>query len=305
MHWTTGFAFSFTIFLWRRFEESLSKMKGKEDIRNHCVRQYGALYATVRICQITKRPQLTPVSYKEFLTCWFSSGTGSCGHDGRFGCNSRIGICGWTQIQTPLFRYCGMLILSSIYDKSGWVWLNGNLNLKHFCGFSCLSARFNPTWPKSWKGFMRFFRWVPTGDIQIRGKVSSKMVPLGSHPSLSPWILSLSSKSLEPLVNTLEIQLRISICPRQLRYWSCPEVIHSTIHSFLELYLFSWFILQQVANQLWNTLYDYPCLKGCEGLLKYIRACVTLAWGLTNLVSFWSHLIPRCYSWNLNKKCVI
>ena len=42
--------------------------------------------------------------------------------------------------------------------------------------------------------------------------------------------------------------------------------------------------LQQVANQLWTTLYDYPCLKKCEGLMKYIRTCVNLAWGLSNLV---------------------
>lgn len=39
-----------------------------------------------------------------------------------------------------------------------------------------------------------------------------------------------------------------------------------------------------VANQLWTTLYDYPCLKNCQPLLKYIRTSVNLSWGLSNLV---------------------
>lgn len=42
--------------------------------------------------------------------------------------------------------------------------------------------------------------------------------------------------------------------------------------------------VEVVANQLWNTLYDYPCLKNCQPLLKYIRTSVNLAWGLSNLV---------------------
>jgi len=43
--------------------------------------------------------------------------------------------------------------------------------------------------------------------------------------------------------------------------------------------------LQQVATQLWQTLYDYPCLKECDGLLKYIKSCVSLAWDLSNQVN--------------------
>ncbi|ODN02489.1 Mitochondria-eating protein [Orchesella cincta] len=41
--------------------------------------------------------------------------------------------------------------------------------------------------------------------------------------------------------------------------------------------------VEVVANQLWTTLYDYPCLKNCQPLLKYIRTSVNLAWGLSNL----------------------
>lgn len=39
---------------------------------------------------------------------------------------------------------------------------------------------------------------------------------------------------------------------------------------------------QEVCQQIWATLYDYPSLKSCEGLLQYIKECVRLAWGLCN-----------------------
>ena len=45
------------------------------------------------------------------------------------------------------------------------------------------------------------------------------------------------------------------------------------------------FLLQEVCSQIWATLYDYPGLKSCDGLIKYIKECVRTAWGLTNQVS--------------------
>ena len=41
-------------------------------------------------------------------------------------------------------------------------------------------------------------------------------------------------------------------------------------------------VLQEVCQQIWATLYDYPGLKNCEGLLRYIKECVRVAWGLVN-----------------------
>ena len=43
--------------------------------------------------------------------------------------------------------------------------------------------------------------------------------------------------------------------------------------------------MQEVCTQIWATLYDYPGLKSCDGLIKYIKECVRTAWGLTNQVS--------------------
>ncbi|CAF2910503.1 unnamed protein product [Rotaria sp. Silwood2] len=38
----------------------------------------------------------------------------------------------------------------------------------------------------------------------------------------------------------------------------------------------------EVENQLWTTLYDYPKLKSCNELLKYIYSACRTAWGLVN-----------------------
>ncbi|KAK9501800.1 hypothetical protein O3M35_012467 [Rhynocoris fuscipes] len=40
--------------------------------------------------------------------------------------------------------------------------------------------------------------------------------------------------------------------------------------------------IEEVSSQLWATLYDYPCLKTCAGLLQYIKDSVRLAWALVN-----------------------
>ena len=39
-------------------------------------------------------------------------------------------------------------------------------------------------------------------------------------------------------------------------------------------------VLQEVCQQIYATLYDYPCLKACPGLLEYVSHCVRIAWGL-------------------------
>ena len=38
--------------------------------------------------------------------------------------------------------------------------------------------------------------------------------------------------------------------------------------------------VQEVCQQIYATLYDYPCLKGCGGLLDYVTQCVRVAWAL-------------------------
>ncbi|GFQ72879.1 MIEAP domain-containing protein, partial [Trichonephila clavata] len=40
--------------------------------------------------------------------------------------------------------------------------------------------------------------------------------------------------------------------------------------------------VSEVCSQIYATLYDYPCLKNCTGLINYAKDCVRLAWCLTN-----------------------
>jgi hypothetical protein len=44
------------------------------------------------------------------------------------------------------------------------------------------------------------------------------------------------------------------------------------------------YLMQDVCNQIWATLYDYPSLKSCDGLIRYIKECVRTAWALINQV---------------------
>lgn len=38
---------------------------------------------------------------------------------------------------------------------------------------------------------------------------------------------------------------------------------------------------EEVCDRVWDTLYDFPKLRHCPGLLRYIEDCVRLAWALT------------------------
>lgn len=68
----------------------------------------------------------------------------------------------------------------------------------------------------------------------------------------------------------------------------CIEVrLHSMTQFQCRMILNPFFPLskQEVSTQLWATLYDYPCLKNCTGLLQYIKDSVRLAWALSNQVN--------------------
>jgi len=38
---------------------------------------------------------------------------------------------------------------------------------------------------------------------------------------------------------------------------------------------------EEVLNQICSTLFDYPMIRNCGELVKYINNCVTTAWGLS------------------------
>lgn len=41
------------------------------------------------------------------------------------------------------------------------------------------------------------------------------------------------------------------------------------------------FVLQEVRERVWSTLFDFPKLRFCRGLQRYVEDCVRLAWVLT------------------------
>ena len=42
--------------------------------------------------------------------------------------------------------------------------------------------------------------------------------------------------------------------------------------------------MQEVLNQICSTLFDYPMIRNCSELVKYINNCVNTAWGLSTMV---------------------
>ncbi|CAF1687869.1 unnamed protein product, partial [Adineta ricciae] len=59
------------------------------------------------------------------------------------------------------------------------------------------------------------------------------------------------------------------------------ETIEKYLRSTIQKYDVSK-IASDVENQLWTTLYDYPALRSCNELLRYITSACRTAWGLAN-----------------------
>jgi len=69
-----------------------------------------------------------------------------------------------------------------------------------------------------------------------------------------------------------------------------PSVLHleRSLNSYLQISASTFDLSQieeEVLQQILATLYDYPRLKECEGIVKYVKECVRVAWGLVNQVN--------------------
>lgn len=63
------------------------------------------------------------------------------------------------------------------------------------------------------------------------------------------------------------------------------NVLEETIEKYLRSTILKYDIEKiafEVENQLWATLYDYPSLKNCNELSKYVNSACRTAWGLVN-----------------------
>lgn len=71
----------------------------------------------------------------------------------------------------------------------------------------------------------------------------------------------------------------------QLSNDKTSTILEETIEKYLRSSIQKYDVTKiafEVENQLWTTLYDYPGLKSCQELLKYINASCRTAWGLVN-----------------------
>ncbi|RZF43272.1 hypothetical protein LSTR_LSTR001533 [Laodelphax striatellus] len=97
-------------------------------------------------------------------------------------------------------------------------------------------------------------------------------------------IVVLAFRSTQTLLNSKRDQVRrilLSSTPPGPAHTELEAAIAAFLHRTVDTFDLGHSI-EEVSSQLWATLYDYPCLKMCPGLLQYIRDSVRLAWALAN-----------------------
>ncbi|XP_039275827.1 uncharacterized protein LOC111052650 [Nilaparvata lugens] len=97
-------------------------------------------------------------------------------------------------------------------------------------------------------------------------------------------IVVLAFRSTQSLLNSKRDQVRrilLASTPPGPAHTDLESAIAAFLHRTVDTFDLGHSI-EEVSSQLWATLYDYPCLKMCPGLLQYIRDSVRLAWALAN-----------------------
>ncbi|XP_076363232.1 mitochondria-eating protein-like isoform X1 [Tachypleus tridentatus] len=118
-------------------------------------------------------------------------------------------------------------------------------------------------------------------ELQSSDELKSKLlfsVVVLAFSSVQNTVSEIKSKLRQilqiPRVSALDVNLEVA-----------TKELDASIDSYLRCTVDMFDInisVEDVCSQIWATLYDYPSLKTCEGLLLYVRDCVRLAWGLIN-----------------------
>jgi len=120
-----------------------------------------------------------------------------------------------------------------------------------------------------------------------------KLVELDNHEDLKSKLLFsvivLSFRSVSATVETKREQVRriLQLPPSSSPHEMEPAAreLETALTAYLRRATETFDLsknVEEVCTQIWATLYDYPGLKSCDGLIKYIKECVRTAWGLTN-----------------------
>lgn len=98
------------------------------------------------------------------------------------------------------------------------------------------------------------FRSVQQMIQELRGKLRHLLkLPVPNAPMVAPS---------DPVAMEMELNVENYLCKASQRF----EISQC---------------VQEVSSQIFATLYDYPCLKSCEGLKQYISNCIHTAMGLS------------------------
>ncbi|XP_045190612.2 uncharacterized protein LOC123547512 isoform X2 [Mercenaria mercenaria] len=98
------------------------------------------------------------------------------------------------------------------------------------------------------------FRSVQQMIQELRGKLRHTLkLPVPNAPMVTPS---------DPVAMEMEQHIEDYLCKASQRF----EISQC---------------VQEVSSQIFATLYDYPCLKSCEGLKQYMTNCIHSAWGLS------------------------
>jgi len=122
-----------------------------------------------------------------------------------------------------------------------------------------------------------------------------KLVELDNHEDLKSKLLFsvivLSFRSVSATVETKREQVRriLQLPPSSSPHEMEPAAreLETALTAYLRRATETFDLsknVEEVCTQIWATLYDYPGLKSCDGLIKYIKECVRTAWGLTNQI---------------------
>ncbi|XP_060596786.1 uncharacterized protein LOC132750761 isoform X3 [Ruditapes philippinarum] len=98
------------------------------------------------------------------------------------------------------------------------------------------------------------FRSVQQMIQELRGKLRHTLkLPVPNAPMVT---------SSDPVAMEMELHIEKYLCKASQRF----EISQC---------------VQEVSSQIFATLYDYPCLKTCDGLKQYMNNCIQAAWGLS------------------------
>lgn len=190
-----------------------------------------------------------------------------------------------------------IVIIQRVYLKT-----NSLLTFQHNLFFLQLAFRSLQTTSAQMKDHIKRILQIPPGQSSVvhQAQLNLASVPLPPPPPPPPSVMIAPSNHRTPPAKPAKPAKRKERNPGYEVEQAVASYLRESVDTFdltknTEVFLhntnlrktFNLILLfaQDVCNQIWATLYDYPCLRTCDQLVKYIKDSVRLAWALVNQVS--------------------